>query len=231
MLLTSNAFAVGSYFSSDWRESYVLGSGFEKYKNPVIQTCVGHAFGNGLEFSLWNSLPASFDGIGDNAATEIDLNALYHLGFITLGGSYFSLFPDKNEFYKNDVLQVNFEISNSFQMGQFSITPGLRIEYDFPVNGQYDKRNTGLYVIPKIDLDYALSDQWKASLNTQFEADLGGYGAQKALIIDICPKITYQINQNTSLNAGIDIYLATIKSDSDVRQDEYVPRVGISYAF
>ena len=231
LLMPQKTKASDSYATIDWRGAYVIGSGFETYKHPVIQTCIGHAFDNDFEFSFWNSLPASFDDISGNAGTEVDLNLQYHLGPLTVGAAYFFMFPDKNEFYENDVLQLNAEISKTFLFGNAIATPGFRIEYDFPTDGHFDNQNTGLYLIPKIDLAYSLNDKWKVGINTQFEVDLGGYCADKALVIDIAPKVTYQITKDISLNVGIDNYLTVVKSNEDPRQCLHIPRMGISFLF
>ncbi len=231
LAITQSAIGESYYSSIDWASSYILNSGFSTYNKPVVQTFLSREFENGFGISLFNSLPASAQYVGDNTATEGDLNGWYRHGFARFGLAYIFMFPDKDTFYKNDVWQINAEISKEFQMSELKVTPGFRMEYDLPVDGTYNRQTTGIYLIPRINLASQLNDKLSFNLMTKFEIDAGGYGADKALIIFTAPKFSYAITKNLTTNVGINMYFPTIKSERDIRKNQYVTDIGISYAF
>ncbi len=231
LTVCSSALAEGSYAKIDWLGSYVFGNGFQAYENPVFQAEIGHEFKNGFGGSIWGSLPAGLQSIGDNAATEVDVCAWYHYGLATLGISYFSIFPDNGDFHKNDVWQLNGDISKDFNFGSIVVTPGFRAEYNMPVDGTYSQETTGLYLIPRINFSAKLSERWQANVMTKFEGDLGGYGAQKALVILVAPGLTWKISDTLTANASVSMYFPSLAKSSDSRENELVPRIGISKSF
>jgi hypothetical protein len=229
----SQLHAAESYATMDWVSQYVIGSGFVNYNHPALQVEVGSEFKNGLGGSVWGSVPASLYGIGNNMGTEVDLNLWYHVNkHLTVGAAYFFLSPDLWG-KENDVIQANAEVDGSLILfGDFSVKPGFRVEYDAPADGgPYNKFTTGLYLIPMVGLNYKVNSNLNVSMNTRFTADLGGYGAEKSLIAKFSPRVTYQASKNLSVNAGMDIYIPTFKTNDEVRTNLYVSRVGVSYAF
>lgn len=231
LTITSAVSASGEYFVVDGLGSYVLGSGFEVYEHPVYQMEAGKNFENGFGASIWASLPTNLNNVGDNAATEVDLSAWYSKDFWTIGGAYYLMSPGTLSSTKNDIFQVNAEISKAFSLGIITATPGFKIEYNFPVDDVHSSKTTGLYLIPMIGLSCKVTDRLEINLKTKFDADLGGYGAEKALIIKVTPRVTYQISEKLSVNAGIDMYFPAFMNNKDCREKLYVPRAGTSYAF
>lgn len=231
LTMCSVVLAEGSYVKVEWLGSYVCGNGFQAYENPVWQSEIGHEFKNGFGFSIWNSLPASLQNIGDNAGTEVDVNAWYDLGPLILGVSYFSVFPDSKAFYKNDVWQLNADGNKDFDFDGIVVTPGLRVELNLPVDGAYNRQNTGFYLIPRLNLSAKLNEQWQANIMTKFEVDFGGYGAEKALIVLISPGLTWKISKTVTVDVGVNMYFPTFEKNGDPRENEFIPRVGIFKSF
>ncbi|MFZ2193708.1 MAG: hypothetical protein WAV31_05680 [Candidatus Moraniibacteriota bacterium] len=227
----SVAYASGEYLVVDGLGSYVLGSGFEVYDKPVIQMEAGKNFENGLGGSVWASLPTNFNNVGDNAATEVDLSVWYSKNFWTIGGAYYLMSPGTLTSTNNDVLQVNAEVSKAFSLGIITAIPGFRVEYNFPVDDVHNSQTTGLYLIPMVDLACNITDKLKVNMKTKLDVDMGGYGAEKALIIKVAPRMTYQLSEKLSANVGIDMYFPTFMDDTDYREDLYVTHAGISCAF
>ena len=225
---SSNVLAEGSFADVSLLGSHVNGAGFKLYDKPLTQSRIGHEFENGIGGSVWGSLP--FESIGKNQGTETDLRMWWHDGAIILGVGYFFISPDGKRFYDNDVWQINADVSKDIKLNEiFTISPGLRAEYDMPVKGRYSSQTTGLYLFYRNILTAKLDKSWQASLAVTFEGDLGGYGAQKALITMASPGFSYKVNQNLSVNAGIDMYFPVTWQTGDPRGNFYVPKVGISY--
>jgi len=222
----------GSYVTSQILDSYVLGAGFQIYDRPVIQTEVGHIFENGFGLSVWGSLPASLNDVGANAGTEVDLNVWYSFNPVTVGAAYYCMSPGTFSSIGNDIFQVNAEVSKKVLIGNgIFLTPCFRAEYNFPADDDHCSETTGLYLIPSISLAYELNDQVRISLKNKAECDMGGYGADKALIMILAPNFSFKISETLSANVGVNIYLPAIKTDDDIRKNLYVPYLGVSYSF
>lgn len=235
LLVAAPAFAEGSsYVNLGWSSSYVLGDGAKVYDKPVFQAEVGHDFGGGFGGSLWWSLPASLRNVDDNAATEVDLNGWYTHGVATVGAAYFFMSPDNSgAFYKNDVLQINGEVKKPLDLGgSFVITPGCRVEYDFPVSDYHNRQTTGLYVIPSLGISYAASKNIELGLMNKLNWDVyGGYGCGRALVVKVSPSVTCKVSKEISVSGKVDIYRSLYQSAGDIDRDHTVVAVGINYAF
>ena len=219
------------YVNSEWLTEYIYGSGFVGSSRPVWQHTSGVNFDNGFDAYIWHSLPAALNDIGNSKATEVDLCAGYRTGMLRLGASYISIFPDKEKFYGNDTLQANAQIDRAYKFYSLTIAPALRAEYNFPTNGKYLRSTTGLYFYSWVNAAYKFDDHWQATLQTKLTADMGGYSADKALMANVVPTLTYTVNSKFNVYTVVRTSLPIIESSSDPRRPHYIPGVGLTYNF
>jgi hypothetical protein len=228
-MMPGSAFAQDKpYAAVNWLGSYVISSGSEANPHPVFQPEAGIVFDNGFDMSVWASLPASMNHVDENKATEIDLFLGYTLGPFRIGAEYDFLAPTDD--LHNDSFEVNAQIGNGFDFGRLTVSPVFRIDYHMPVSGPHNRNTTGLYLFPSIGFSYR-ADAWTFSIGNKFIGDLGGYGADKALIAKITPNVGYQLAKGLSANAGVDMYFPIAKSGRDPRREHYIPKIGVTFSF
>ena len=236
LAFSAKASAENSYFKFTGAESYTISSGAQLFKGHVAQFEIGHEFQSGIGGSIWWSVPASLNNIGDNKATELDAKVHYHLNpKTTIGASYFFVNPNKpgEAFFENDVMQVNAESKWVFPLNDsVTLTSGIRGEYDFPASGRHCRATTGLYILPSAELARKAGNGFTFGLMTKADWDVfGGFGASSALVVKMTPSATYAFSESILVNAGYDFYHILWRNAPDARENIGVFHFGASCAF
>lgn len=123
----------------DFRSEDIFRNGLDIYKNPVVQEDLSLRTNAGITLDIWSSIPANFQDIGGNSASEFypsigwegsvrGLNISASIGYDVLNPG-----PVLNG---DDLIVITGEISHDFKIGPaLTLSPYFAAELDFDPTG------------------------------------------------------------------------------------------------
>jgi hypothetical protein len=164
-------------WSTDALSQYINNDNGERlHTKPVVQSSTNFQFQDGFYLNLWGSKSLDREGPANNLGNEIDYifgwaNVIGPVG-VDLSAQYWSLSDPLLFRSHGDVVQFQIELNKDLKFDMHTITPFVKIEPTFPLDGS----QTGAYLYVGLRHKWNLTDNVAFTQAGQIIYDPGIYG-------------------------------------------------------